>query len=45
LEKYGWSYKGIITWTNHPTFNEVVIEMEKDGMISNEDLNKLKLPV
>ena len=43
LEKYGWPYKGIITWTNHATFNEVVIAMEKDGMISDEELGKLKI--
>jgi len=43
LEKYGWPYKGIITWDNHNSFNDVVRDMHNDGMLTSDELDKLKL--
>ena len=41
LEKYGWPYKGIITWDQHSTFNDVAEAMCKDGLITQGELEKL----
>jgi len=43
LEKYGWQYKGIITWDNHNSFNDVVESMHVDGMLTEDERNKLRL--
>ena len=41
LEKYGWPYKGIITWENHTSFKDVAEAMCKDGLITQGELEKL----
>ena len=43
LEQYGWKYKDIITWDKHKSFNDVVESMHVDGMLTEDERDKLKL--
>ena len=43
LQKYGWSFKGLITYDNHPSFNDVVELMCNDGLITEGEKKALKI--
>ena len=41
LEKYGWNFQDLITWDEHPSFDDVVILMYNDGLLTKGEMESL----
>ena len=41
LEKYGWNFQDLITWDEHKSFDDVVILMYNDGLLTKGEMESL----
>ena len=41
LQKYGWPFKGLVTYDNHLSFNEVITLMYRDKLLTEREMKSL----